>query len=85
MVEGKPVLSAIIVMTIVAEEGKIYPFPTYGAIGIEWGLLFFCKKFREELPDFLKYCHCRFSRTFFVIKVLKMLTGRGENNGMVQR
>jgi hypothetical protein len=29
MVEGKPVLSAIIVMTIVAEEGKIDPFPAF--------------------------------------------------------
>jgi hypothetical protein len=57
MIEGKPVLSAIIVMTIVAEEGKIDPFPTYRAIGVERGLLFFCKKIREEFPEPFKNCH----------------------------
>lgn len=60
MIERKAVLTAIVLVTIVAEEGEIDAFPTDCTVGIERGFLLL-KKFREEPPDFPKDGHYRVS------------------------
>jgi len=61
MVKGKAVLPAIVLVTIIAEEGEIDPFPADCTVGIERGGFLLLLKFREEPPDFPKDGHYRVS------------------------